>query len=462
MMLTPNDLSTELRGKIANIIGMEAGAITNITATIQNTVAKDDFSFVLDNILKLTVVHDYAAKYAEEIELIGQLSMENYIKCFKNPSELQCVLSINTTEPHYSYKSASTTKVYHAILKSAFDPELIVPGKVVNLPDKQLTLYQITFQLVEKNILKIKNKSTNFIIAETTDYKPTIKDAIVYFIGQLGIKKVAMTPPDNTKKYRRIIIPPKIRLDAFLSYLQSCEPYGIYDAGCAWFIQDEILYIYPPYRMKPKRSVCCNFYYVGVGQCQGAASYHAFGKEDGPNPGEGFIVINSELHARYDTPIYGETVASAVMTYHDNNVIHGINTIDDAYKENLPKNTSVYYPKERTLTVQQNAENIAYTNTSANIFKHLSVLSKADIAYLGFTWNNARLGILKPAERVLFHYDGYEQMRVRGGIVSRVTYTFTPYSQQAIFGKNTRFLCGADIIISIAPYPLTSEEESLT
>ena len=73
----------------------------------------------------------------------------------------------------------------------------------------------------------------------------------------------SIVPPDNTKRYKNMILPALIGIEDVFVYLQESEGYdGVYSTGLNYYVQNNILYIYP--KLKPiKGRQLAKFYNVG-------------------------------------------------------------------------------------------------------------------------------------------------------------------------------------------------------
>lgn len=459
-MLNFNHLTPGLRSVASQIMASDTPTLTQITAVLKNdTYDESRYEFPVKIIDSLKFSHDYLNKFAEEIEFSIRVTMDEYLNCVRYSQGLKCILTMNTIDGRSAGKGAKTIKTYIAFIIDKVDPELFIPGKIHEQPDTSQSIYPIKLQLIEEKLFELAKKSTNFILGEHALFQPTVRNAIEYFIGELGIKHLMLYPPDNGRKYRNIIIPPKVNIANFFSYLQLAEPYGIYDAGCAWFYRDDMLTIYPPYKMKTERKLVTRFYYVGNMGLPDNQTFHAYGMENTDIANQTFVLINSPLSAVYPTDLRRETRPTAFNLYCDNNVINGINQVSEQYKGELVKNTKMYYAKEVSSTLRKGSDRIAYATTSGNIFRYLSILSESERAILKFDWSHARLGCIEPGGRIQFHYDGFGRTKMRSGICSSVVYTFTPLANAVMFRDAARYACSAEVELNVAPLSIDCEEE---
>lgn len=111
-------------------------------------------------------------------------------------------------------------------------------------------LREVTFQLIERNILMLRDELCGGTFRNTS-----VTDVLNYWFNYCinRIKKrnnvddirYNMHQADNTRVYPQIIIPHGTKLFDLPKYLQ--ENYGVYDYDISYFYQGNTMYIYPMY-----------------------------------------------------------------------------------------------------------------------------------------------------------------------------------------------------------------------
>lgn len=199
---------------------------------------------------RMSISNDYEKNVFPIFRINLQLESSTYYKIIKNKDKVQFYLRIQkyyyTSDKSYeSLKRDYINDKFNLILDDN-DPDLLYYMKQLQNKDDYKNIVQddsndlsklnnVEFFLFKSTTIKNLKTNINIILQDAT-----MTDAIGYIAATSKIKNLLMSPPNNTKIYDKIVIPPLTALDA-LKFLDSY--YGLYKNGSIIYFDFKYSYI---------------------------------------------------------------------------------------------------------------------------------------------------------------------------------------------------------------------------
>ena len=383
-------------------------------------VDDSEFAFEPHQFSKLTIEEMFVENFADHISITVTLTPNELLLMLDNYRNLRAHIYIRRMHPDTEYidkENPVMDKDYKVIFK---DKELrkrvskraLIPNEYKEKTDEhhnqQFT--NVELQLVTDEEYELKNKRFHFILTDAT-----VKDAICYAVKQLGIKQISMPEPDNKAKYVNMIIPPQQSFKSFMDFLQ--DRYGVYDEGCNFYYNNEIMFIYPPY----KRTVTdcpetAHFYCTGNGSYQGLKFYHA---KDQNNMYH--IVINRTPVIKEMIDSGAENIGNEILFQHSDKLIDLHSVIGEGKGQanarmglgeitiNDKNTTKFRWDHENQADLDYGIINNPLRQefiSTNNMSKYKSEIKSYRGTLCAFEWGTAEPYFLRPGYAVKWHIDG--------------------------------------------------------
>lgn len=192
---------------------------------------------------KINILYDYEHNAFPVFKLSLVLESSLYYKIIKNKDVVQFYIRLQS---YYQYSDSGDQSLYRDYLSGRFD--LILDdsdenmkanakreasrndfNKMMSSDENDLVMKDntIDFFLFKKSHIKGLKKNINKILVNSS-----ISDALLCIFKKAGLENILMSPPDNTKKYDELVIPPMTCIDA-IRFLDTY--YGIYKFGSMIF-----------------------------------------------------------------------------------------------------------------------------------------------------------------------------------------------------------------------------------
>lgn len=196
-------------------------------------------------VTKLSIYQNYHDEYMDGVKLRVQLTRQQYLLVWKHRQGMTANVSMSLQGLNASDRPTQLFyKRYRVVLKNIADPDLILSQSLDSggqLPDSEASMAEVTFELLPDHEYHSRKKGVSMIL-----HNATMEQAMITFAQSLGYSRVHIVPPDNTKKYKNLIIPAFSKLTDVFDYLQHSDGYdGVYITGITHYIQDGVLYVYP-------------------------------------------------------------------------------------------------------------------------------------------------------------------------------------------------------------------------
>ena len=444
----------------------------------------DDSEFTLepDECSKIVIEQDFIGTVADQISVVVHLSPAETLLLLDNYRNLKAHLYVRRMNRDDEYIDKENPVIDQDFMVIFKDKELrkriskkaLIPNDETEYNDEHhnQSFDDIEIQLITEKEYELKNKRFHFILT-----KATVKDAICHAIKELGIEKISMPDPDNKTEYTNLIIPPQQSFKSFIDFLQ--DRYGVYEEGCNFYYNDEIMFIYPVFKRTvtdcPETS---HFYCTGDGSYPGMKFYHA---KDQNNMYH--IVINR-------TPVIKELIDSGAENYGNAYKIQHADKMIDLHSVigegdgpakarmglgeiNVEKTNTTFFSWDVDKEDDETPVNYGIINnpritefiSTGNMLKYKSRLKSYRGTLCGFQWNTAEPYFLRPGYAVKWHIDGerdnYEpdedevrdtmEYKTYDGIARHVTYTLCPAKSKVAHRFPYTFV--ADILLDLDYLP---------
>lgn len=193
----------------------------------------------------IMIVNDYAGNLFPIIQIKMALDTKTYYEIIKNKENVKVRIRIQkyTREPGKADRSINDHYIddtFTLILDDA-DEDLFEEVRNINHDGKlkEDELFEnantVEFFLFKSSLLKATKKRINKILSNAS-----VTDAIGLIATKLGINNLLMTPANNKREYRPLIIPPLRAVDA-IRYIDTF--YGIHNTGSMIYFGIENSYI---------------------------------------------------------------------------------------------------------------------------------------------------------------------------------------------------------------------------
>ena len=308
-------------------------------------------------------------------------------------------VTINTSRDDKLYSSIT----YKAIL---VDVDNNMSGIVANISKEELDMsgmVRVTFQLIEQELELIRIVKTSGIYKDMD--VSSIMTAIFYnTINKIKIKGTNIIPtinivkPDNTNKYKHVIIPTGTRLVDLPTYLHDTD-YGIYKGDIGLYFKTKVesvnknnlnVYIYPLYSIEKNKYKELVIYYANT-------QFSKVNDNNYYNTDEMLKVVASDLDI---AEIKQNTIMNkgGAITGNDPNILLSYNT---------------------TLNQKDGLTNERYVGNEVNLFKHISRVMSDSMDLVKVTWNYSNSSLLIPGMHVTIYYQKDNKVKKMVGVLQQ-------------------------------------------
>lgn len=339
----------------------------------------------------VSVESDFLNKYTDDIVISLTLFRDEILNILRYRRYLLIELSFfktNPTDTNILDETPFFKRTYHAIPLIEGDPESMMSH--TDASDEQVPM-DISFCLLEQKLSNGRHKNVNTIFQNAT-----VKDAIKFLCNSLGYKEIIMDPVENLRVYRNLEIPTSNIMEEAFTGLQ--KRYGVYSGGIAFFIRDDVCYVYNAYailkeRYKNKNRV--NIYSSGPGDFLGGPGYTFEDK-----------VIN--ILANGDK-VTLDTNGSIV-----NNVGTTMGNVDDSNPLNLNEHLVEKSKLRKDLILSNtksegNVVSMSQVRYDSNIFSKKENLISQRGNFININWENSRHFIIPPNQPVTYIFSDLKQ-----------------------------------------------------
>ena len=379
-----------------------------------------EFAFEPHQFSKFVIEENFIENYADHISIVVTLTANELLLMLDNYRNLRAHIYVRRMHPDIEYidkENPVLDQDYMVIFKDKeirkrISKQALMPNNYLERNDEhhnqQFT--NVELQLVTDKEYQLKEKRFHFILTDAT-----VKDAICYAVKQLGIEKISMPQPENEQKYVNLIVPPQQSFQSFIDFIQ--DRYGIYNEGCNFYYNNDIMFLYPPYKRTVKDCPeTSHFYCTGDGSFQGMKFYHA---KDQNNMYH--IVINRTPVIKEMIDSGAENIGNELLFQHADKIIDLASVIGEGKGQekarmgmgeivvNSTNTTKFRWEKENTVKLDYGIINNPFSQEfifTNNMMKYKSELKSYRGTICGFEWGTAEPYFLRPGYAIKWHIDG--------------------------------------------------------
>ena len=426
-------LNSSLLAAATDVINSNDPVQFRITARFINSEPGSTFNFTPFKINQLIIDRNYAENFADEIDLEFMISPKDYALIQDQGQNLLCILTV-------AYMSKTGKVVTTPLpIQIQYNVMIVNPRDIRNaVPDVQMYTTPsetITVRLVEKTVYELRQTKLNVIYQ-----KMNVTQAIHAIASSFNIKKVHLTPPDNTFVYDHIVISSYQNMGSVYPYLQS--NLGVYQKGINAYLTNDILYVYPAFETDPKYDKTAMFYQVDTGRFAGS---HIFHKRSTDSVS---IVVPSQPHTTDLSVAGSENVGTGFVFVKASRLTDGLTTIDSALGAQFTHDPSLSVALSSVRTVIKSVNNLFHVQGTDNPFPHMAKIAAHQASIMKMRWDNADPFLIDPPQRVIYYYDRNGTMIRKTGMFEKVKYMISyikKIHQDDIFG------CIADVTLRLSP-----------
>lgn len=324
-------------------------------------------------------------------------------------------VTINTSRDDKLYSSIT----YKAIL---VDVDNNMSGIVANISKEELDMsgmVRVTFQLIEQELELIRVVKISGIYKKmdvgsimTTIFYNTINK--IKIKGTNIIPTINIVKPDNTNKYKHVIIPTGTRLVDLPTYLHDTD-YGIYKGDIGLYFKTKVesvnknnlnVYIYPLYSIEKNKYKELVIYYANT-------QFSKVNDNNYYNTDEMLKVVASDLDI-------AEIKQNTIMN--KGGAITGNDPDTLLSYSNTVTNDKLTYNKKidnTTLNQKDGLTNERYVGNEVNLFKHISRVMSDSMDLVKVTWNYSNSSLLIPGMHVTIYYQKDNKVKKMVGVLQQ-------------------------------------------
>ena len=324
-------------------------------------------------------------------------------------------VTINTSRDDKLYSSIT----YKAIL---VDVDNNMSGIVANISKEELDMsgmVRVTFQLIEQELELIRVVKTSGIHKDM-DVSSIMTTIFYNTINKIKIKGTNIIPtinivkPDNTNKYKHVIIPTGTRLVDLPTYLHDTD-YGIYKGDIGLYFKTKVesvnknnlnVYVYPLYSIEKNKYKELVIYYANT-------QFSKVNDNNYYNTDEMLKVVASDLDI-------AEIKQNTIMN--KGGAITGNDPDTLLSYSNTVTNDKLTYNKKidnTTLNQKDGLTNERYVGNEVNLFKHISRVMSDSMDLVKVTWNYSNSSLLIPGMHVTIYYQKDNKVKKMVGVLQQ-------------------------------------------
>ena len=404
-----------------DIIRLTDGPEYGTRKIFECTLIVDDFQVKVMSINSFVFNRDYKRSYGDSIVAEVMVPMGTYTtKIYPQRHRLKAQITstiVDSRGDKISESEGCTTALYRATIIDSKNPSMVNVNEESESPELGdiSTLYELSLQLTD-NVVETIRQCTLQTIIRDSDLESTVK---VLLKGDLftddslaKAEGVIMTPPDNSKLYKQIIIPPNLSVIEIIDWLQN--HYGVYNSNIGVFLQNKYWYVFPLLQTNKFKEDSTSVTIVSLPPSKMPGSEKTFdfmgnhliilatsdtdqvdnSDSEQRNYGNGLRYINADRVI----DDFSETTEGKTVIHKKDNIVE-FKTIDRLDRKN-------YIPFLKDIATVNHA-------------KTLSLISKNRTNLLTVTWENSIPDLLKPGMMVRYVYrEGLNTKLIMGVLVN--------------------------------------------
>lgn len=423
--------------KVTNIISDRASSyFINIDIMFKDgTVVKIDPR----DVTQFQLDQHYVIGYRDVIRLSIEFTAAQIKLISKYRQDLLANISVvlrfndSTTDPVLVLR-----ETYNLILTDQTDLDLLLGQRSFCEIQKGEEEHKVpmAFEAIPERDYQMRKERFNFILDDVT-----MEETMMAIAQVLKFKEVFIVPPDNTKRYKNMIIPALIGIEDVFVYLQESEGYdGVYSTGLNYYVQNNVLYIYP--KLKPTTG-------------KQLAKIYNVGSNVFPSAKRLFTFTGNDIEIAIVDPVKIVDLSQAsienIGTWYNiskpKKVVDQITKLtssgDIILHDGILEQVAIHDP---TLGVKSSSFTQTFRITN-NTYTASSELYNNGIANLGALWRHACPYLLRPDLEYHFLTDSFENNGIRDVrcILASASYQFSPVN----LAEGVVFDCVANLVFHL-------------
>lgn len=390
----------------------------------------EKLAITVDHLDRLDILGDYSRSFMDYLEADLRLNVVDYRNLMNNYNDLRSVVSFYLYDEEKKAKGKLyMTEVYQVLLHNLKDLSSALPQSEMydeKDPDKDMTALKrgqyvnIKVQFIKKDVYQL----SKLRMSGTLD-GADISKALWLFCEALKINKFCLYPPDNKRVYEHIELPALQGLDTIFGYLQ--KTYGIYDHDGNLYYHNGILYCYPLLVTEGKSEDTFHIYKAPVGLLFGSKSTTLF-------KGNDTMIFINQITDHQVSAAKDVERANSIFTVNSGDIIDNWGTHDENGTTTSKDKASVYNASVGKGSVT-NTHTPVWAPNYDNECMIKSQLARLNVSTLITSWSSAYPFIIKPFQKIMFHYDKNGKMESLPCTCPSVAYTFDKQGRadQALF-----------------------------
>ena len=412
-MILPTDLLKKMVDDITNI---ERYNTVSINVMLRN---KQDAAFVIDDALvdSFTIEKNFEKNTSDNIQMTLQMKPNQVRELVTKQADLYTDIIIE-------YVDFATGKVildedpltlqYKVFVHdlSALTKRFSVNAfsKEDGTADQMKDSFYIPVQL---QLLTEADHNTNKASFIGMIRNVNVEEIMRYASSVMKIPKLKLETPDNTNKYQVVTIPPdKGGFRAFFEFIH--KTYGVYANGFRSYLTNGMLYIYPPFDMKSKRTPKLTILRVSENSYSGMKNYHEL------KDGNLTIISNSKLSVKTLSNTRNENDGNTKIFIRSDGILDG-----QVNKKNMKlNNITASMSSKADSTITTGSAVPKYAGSTLNMYGHGSQFSESNTELMDMGWSFARIDMIEPGMTTEFIFDEKDIVMTKTGCVEAVHYSF--------------------------------------
>lgn len=391
------------------ILGQQMPCTARIAIEFAGSAAGSTFSFVpisIDN-----VVFDF--HYTENVftTIYAKIKVSGKDYALLQDQSQNLIASVRITPASSSGTPVRTVDPYlekfRVLLVNPMDARIMMQDIHLHVePTREMVV-----QLIEPLAYRLRHESVTACI-----HSATVSDMIHYLVHCHDIKNTDIIDPDNTHPFDHMIVPMYPSFMSSIGYLQST--YGVYAKGCSYYIQDDRLYVYPPFETNPSSQGTLTFFQHRVGQASlGGSKYTKAGNDFR-------IVIDKPAQATDMSLAGAENHGTGFSFTRASRTTGGMTYIDKNKEGSFTDMNTIIMSTNSPQTLDPSSNKIKQVRSTDNPYPHMSTIAAHQASLMTVEWDGVDITAFTPGKKVKYCYDENGVMAQRSGILQRAQVNF--------------------------------------
>lgn len=385
----------------------------------------------------IEVHQDFVRKFADEIQMVLEITAPEAILLCENYQDLLCTVKytrVNLDPFEIIDGSLPISFTYRVVIANAGDLLKQYTKSAMLESDEHYTpesvhgrMISMSVQLIEKDLYDLRKKQINALLKDCT-----VLDVIYYVLNALGIKNISMIPPHNKQRRKSFLIPPMHDLTTIFEYIQ--ENFGIYSKGVAHYYTGGVFYIYPPYETKPDKSIkpeVTHIYNVPSSKYLGMKGYHY-------KDGDVMHLVNNVDVQSVDMATKGAEIFGTYRVTTRTDMALDIGRTTNGAKGTFSDKNILGCGLAANRSMSAQSQGAFYESSTNNAYVLASQMAEYECTILSSGWLMSEPFTFIPGERVHYHFDKDSQYQTTEGVVESVR------STTRIFDRKSRYIYTVD------------------